>query len=106
MKLVDLNVLLYAVNSDSAHHEAVSVWWESALNGDESIGLPWIVLLGFLRHGFCALRGVEAGESGAWNWQERSRVGQAGLTQHERFRERHSREAVGRVRNPLVVRWF
>ena len=24
-------------------------WWEEALNGDESVGLPWIVLSGFLR---------------------------------------------------------
>lgn len=49
MKLVDLNVLLYVANEDAAHHEAVLEWWQEALNGDESVGLPWIVLLGFLR---------------------------------------------------------
>lgn len=49
MKLVDLNVLLYAVNRDAVQHGPVSRWWEAALNGDESIGLPWVVLLGFLR---------------------------------------------------------
>ncbi|MBN2218383.1 MAG: type II toxin-antitoxin system VapC family toxin [Pirellulales bacterium] len=49
MKLVDLNVLLYAVNRDAFHHEAVRSWWESALSGEETVGLPWIVLLGFLR---------------------------------------------------------
>ena len=49
MKLVDLNVLLYAVNRDTAQHEAVVRWWEAALDGDESIGLPWVVLIGFLR---------------------------------------------------------
>jgi toxin-antitoxin system PIN domain toxin len=49
VKLVDLNVLLYAVNKDAVHHEAVLNWWQAALNGDESVGLPWIVLLGFLR---------------------------------------------------------
>ena len=49
MKIVDLNVLLYAVNSDAAAHERVRAWWEAALNGEETIGLPWIVLLGFLR---------------------------------------------------------
>lgn len=49
MTLVDLNLLLYAVNADSAHHAAARAWWEEALNGDEAIGLPWIVLLGFLR---------------------------------------------------------
>ncbi len=49
MKVVDLNVLLYAVNEDSVHHRAALRWWEGALNGDEVVGLPWIVLIGFLR---------------------------------------------------------
>jgi toxin-antitoxin system PIN domain toxin len=49
VKIVDLNVLLYAVNSDAEPHERVRVWWEAAVNGEETIGLPWIVLLGFLR---------------------------------------------------------
>lgn len=49
MKLVDLNVLLYAINADAPLHERVREWWGRALNGDEPIGLPWIVLLGFLR---------------------------------------------------------
>ena len=49
MKLVDLNVLLYAVNRSAPHHEAARSWWEAALSDDEPIGLAWIVLLGFLR---------------------------------------------------------
>lgn len=49
MKLIDLNILLYAVNEDAAHHGPVLAWWEQAINGDEPLGLPWIVLLGFLR---------------------------------------------------------
>ena len=49
MKIVDVNILLYAVNGDSAHHERVRGWWESAMSGDEPIGLAWVVLLGFLR---------------------------------------------------------
>ena len=49
MKIVDLNVLIYAVNEDSAQHAAMRDWWHEALNGDESIGIPWVVLLGFLR---------------------------------------------------------
>lgn len=49
MKLVDLNVLLYAVNSDAPQHDVVRAWWESALNDEEAVGLAWIVLLGFLR---------------------------------------------------------
>jgi toxin-antitoxin system PIN domain toxin len=49
MKVVDLNVLLYAINKDSVHHTRIHEWWEGAVNGDEPIGLPWVVLLGFLR---------------------------------------------------------
>ncbi len=49
MKLVDLNVLLYVVNADSHRHRAALDWWNAAMNGDETIGLPWVVLLGFLR---------------------------------------------------------
>ena len=49
MKLVELNVLLYAINRDSVHYETALDWWAEALQGDEPIGLPWTVLLGFLR---------------------------------------------------------
>ncbi len=49
MKIVDLNVLLYAINENAVHHAAALRWWEEAVNGDEPVGLPWIVLLGFLR---------------------------------------------------------
>ena len=49
MKIVDLNVVLYAVNSDAQHHQGIRAWWESALSDDETVGLPWVVLLGFLR---------------------------------------------------------
>lgn len=49
MKIVDVNILLYAVDSNAAQHAAARDWWERALNGDELVGLPWIVLTGFLR---------------------------------------------------------
>lgn len=49
MKVVDLNVLLYALNEDASHHPMLLQWWEDAVNSDESVGLPWSVLLGFLR---------------------------------------------------------
>lgn len=49
MKVVDLNLLIYAVNRDSEKHAAAKAWLENVLSGDEPIGLPWIVLLGFLR---------------------------------------------------------
>ncbi len=49
MRIVDLNVLLYAVNSDAVQHAAARAWWEGAVNDTELLGLPWAVLLGFLR---------------------------------------------------------
>jgi toxin-antitoxin system PIN domain toxin len=49
VKIVDLNILLYAVNSDAGQHERVHRWWEAAVNDEETVGIAWIVLLGFLR---------------------------------------------------------
>ena len=49
MKLIDLNLLLYAVNRDSRDHAAAKAWVDDALSGDETIALPWTVLLGFIR---------------------------------------------------------
>ncbi len=45
----DLNLLLYAVNADMPQHSAAHRWWLQCLNGDEPIGMPWTVALGFLR---------------------------------------------------------
>ena len=49
MRIVDLNILLYSVNSEAAEHERAHTWWEHAVNDEEIIGLAWVVLLGFLR---------------------------------------------------------
>ena len=49
MKVLDLNLLLYAVNRDSVHHAGAKAWLEATLSADEPIGIPWIVLLGFIR---------------------------------------------------------
>lgn len=49
MRIVDLNVLLYAVNSDAVQHDVVRGWWEKAVNDGDTVGLAWVVLLGFLR---------------------------------------------------------
>jgi toxin-antitoxin system PIN domain toxin len=47
--LVDANVLIYAIDSDSPHHQAARRWLERALSGTTPIGLAWIVILAFLR---------------------------------------------------------
>jgi toxin-antitoxin system PIN domain toxin len=49
MKIVDVNILVYVVNRDAVQHDQVREWWESTINSDEVIGIPWIAMLGFLR---------------------------------------------------------
>ena len=49
MILPDLNLLVYAYNSDAPQHAAARRWWESSLSGSTSIGLPWAVLMGYVR---------------------------------------------------------
>ena len=49
MKLVDLNVLLYAVNKRAVQHARALEYWNGLLNSDEIVGLSWIVILGFVR---------------------------------------------------------
>ena len=49
MKVVDANVLLYAVNSASDHHHASRRWLDGALSGADTVGLAWVPLLAFVR---------------------------------------------------------
>jgi toxin-antitoxin system PIN domain toxin len=49
--VVDANVLLYAVDRASAHHERSRSWLDASLAGTEAVGLAWIALLAFIRIG-------------------------------------------------------
>ena len=49
MKLVDANVLLYAVNSSALHHERSRRWLDGALSGQDTVAFAWIALLAFVR---------------------------------------------------------
>jgi toxin-antitoxin system PIN domain toxin len=49
--LVDANILLYAEDSLSEHHEAARVWWDEQLSGSGLVALCWPVLTAFLRIG-------------------------------------------------------
>jgi toxin-antitoxin system PIN domain toxin len=49
MIVVDVNLLLYAVNKDAPSHQKAKAWLESVVSGTETVGLPWLVLLAFLR---------------------------------------------------------
>lgn len=49
MKIVDINLLIYAINKDAPHHSKAKKWLEDSLSSDEPFGFAWIVILGFLR---------------------------------------------------------
>jgi uncharacterized protein len=49
MHVVDANVLLYAVNRTSERHQAARRWLDEALNGAETVGFAWVVVLAFVR---------------------------------------------------------
>jgi toxin-antitoxin system PIN domain toxin len=47
--IVDANVLLYAVDSASAHHEGSLRWLDTSLAGAEAVGFAWVAVLAFVR---------------------------------------------------------
>ena len=49
MRIVDANVLLYAVNTSSKHHHVSHRWLDGALSGSDAVGLAWVPLLAFVR---------------------------------------------------------
>ena len=49
MRLVDVNVLVYAFRSDAPQHAACRAWIEALLGSDEAYGVSDHVLAGFLR---------------------------------------------------------
>ena len=49
MIIPDVNLLVYAHNDKALRHEKAKVSWEECLNGAVPVGLPWIVVAGFLR---------------------------------------------------------
>lgn len=49
MKLVDANLLLYAVDERSPRHELARSWLERTLSGSETVAFAWSVLLAVVR---------------------------------------------------------
>jgi uncharacterized protein len=49
MTIVDVNLLIYAVNQDAPLHKKAKSWLEAAISGPETVGMSWTVLLAFLR---------------------------------------------------------
>ena len=49
MTVPDENLLISAVNRSAPLHQRARSWLEEALSGAETIGIPWNVVLAFLR---------------------------------------------------------
>ena len=49
MIVPDVNLLVYSANTESPMHSRSVQWLERLLSGDEPVGIPWSVSLGFLR---------------------------------------------------------
>ena len=46
MIVPDINLLVYAYNSDGPFHDQAVSWWENLLSTPGVVGLPWVVILG------------------------------------------------------------
>ena len=50
MIIPDVNLLIYAYDQGSPFHARAAKWWGACLSGSSpTVGLPWVVALGFIR---------------------------------------------------------
>jgi toxin-antitoxin system PIN domain toxin len=49
VKLLDVNLLLYAVDEASPRYGPAHVWVQETLSGSETVALSWTTLIGFVR---------------------------------------------------------
>ena len=47
--LPDVNLLVYAHNEIMPQHAAARAWWTALITEQQTIAIPWVVALGFLR---------------------------------------------------------
>jgi hypothetical protein len=45
----DINLLVFAYNEAAPRHDAARTWWEGLMMGREHVGIPWVVVVGFVR---------------------------------------------------------
>jgi hypothetical protein len=45
----DVNVIVHAYHAGSPRHARARAWWEETLSTPSSVGLAWVVALGFVR---------------------------------------------------------
>jgi toxin-antitoxin system PIN domain toxin len=51
MIVPDINLLLYAYDSESPFHSRAAAWWQRCLSGNEPVGLAQVAVFGFVRMG-------------------------------------------------------
>ena len=49
MIVPDVNLLVYAYNDAAPLHDPARRWWEGLVNGTALVGVPWVVVAGFVR---------------------------------------------------------
>ncbi len=49
MLIPDANLLIYAYDATCPAHTRARAWLERVLSGDEPVGIPWIVVMAFVR---------------------------------------------------------
>lgn len=49
MIIPDLNLIVYAHQAAAPMHREAKAWWDDLLNGNETVGIPWVVACGFIR---------------------------------------------------------
>ena len=49
MIVPDVNVIVHAYNEESPVHDRARSWWEETLGAQETVGLAWSVVLGYIR---------------------------------------------------------
>jgi len=45
----DANLAIYAYDRTAALHAPAKAWWEQTLSGHTPVGIPWVVVLAFVR---------------------------------------------------------
>jgi uncharacterized protein len=100
----DINVLLYAYDSVSPFHAKAAGWWRDCLSGTEPVGLPSVVLLGFVRVGtspraFTHPMTVAEATGHVRAWLEQSIVQVLGSSAHHVVRTLALLEQVGTAGN-------
>ncbi len=49
MIVPDINLLVYAHNTEAPQHARARAWWVDLMTREEPVGIPWVVVLGFVR---------------------------------------------------------